>query len=156
MPISVASRDSAFRVTVALRVALAGVAREALAVEGRRAGEISIVLTRDAELRELNQRWRKIDRATDVLSFPYADEAGRVDGDLIISLDRLVAQAKRYRVSVGNELTRLVVHGALHLCGLDHHTLAERRVMRRAEATARKACAGKVAALERGFGRLGQ
>ncbi len=155
MPISVASRDSAFRLTVALRAALRGVVREALAVEGRRAGEISIVLTRDAELRELNKRWRKIDRTTDVLSFPYADERGRVDGDLIISLDRLVAQAKRYRVSVGNELARLVVHGALHLGGLDHHTMPERRVMRRAEAAARKACAGRVTALERGFGKLG-
>ena len=151
MPISVASRDSAFRVSAAFKFALAGVAREAFAMEGCRAGEVSIVLARDPELRELNRRWRKIDRATDVLSFPYAYERMRIDGDLIISLDRLAAQAKRYRVTPGKELMRLVVHGALHLCGHDHHRVAERREMRRAEVAARRACADRLAALDRGM-----
>ena len=96
-----------------------------------------------------SRRWRRIDRATDVLSFPYADERGRIDGDLVISLDRLAAQAKRYRVSEANELTRLVVHGALHLAGLDHHRESERRHMRAREREAMRACAPGGAALER-------
>ena len=156
MPISVASRDSSFRVSAALNAALVGVVRETLALEGCRAGEFSIALARDPELRELNNRWRQIDRATDVLSFPYAYERMRVDGDLIISLDRLFAQAKRYRVSPGKELLRLVVHGALHLCGHDHHRVAERQVMRSAEAAARRASAARVAALDRGLKALGR
>ena len=151
MPISVASRDNAFGVSAALRGALAGVFRETLALEGCRARDVSIVLSCDPELRELNRRWRKIDRATDVLSFPYAYERMRIDGDLIISLDRLAAQAKRYRVTPGKELMRLVVHGALHLCGHDHHRVAERQVMRSAEAAARRASAARVVALDRGL-----
>jgi len=103
------------------------------------AGEIAIVLSDDCELRALNRRWRGLDRATDVLSFPYEDvgpAAGRsparrrrVSGDLVISLDRVAEQAVRFRVSRGEELARLVVHGTLHLAGLDHHRAGERRHM---------------------------
>jgi probable rRNA maturation factor len=111
--------------------------RLTLSLEGRRAGEVGVRLARDAELRELNRRWRGIDRATDVLSFAYDAEPGRtVSGDLVISLDRLVEQARRYRVRRGHELARLVVHGALHLVGHDHHRVGERRRMRRAEGRA--------------------
>lgn len=151
MPISVASRDSGFRVPRSFAAALGAIVRLGLAAERRRAGEISIVLARDGELRALNRRWRRIDRATDVLSFPYADEGGRIDGDLVISLDRLRAQATRYRVTPGKELARLVVHGTLHLAGLDHHRAAERIVMRRREAEVMRAIAPRCAALDRGL-----
>jgi len=152
MPTSVASRDSSVRIPAGAAAALRAVVRDTLAVAGRRPGDVAIVLARDPELRELNRRWRRIDRATDVLSFPYADERGRVDGDLVISLERLAAQAKRYRVSEGRELARLVVHGALHLAGHDHHRVAERRTMRAAERTALRAAAPAIAALERAWG----
>lgn len=152
MPISVASPSSGLRVTRPFAAALGAIVRATLAGESRRPGEIAIVLARDPELRELNRRWRRIDRATDVLSFPYADVRGRIDGDLVISLDRLAEQATRYRVSAGKELLRLVVHGALHLCGHDHHKPAERVLMRRREAVAMRAGAARVAALDRGLG----
>ncbi len=152
MPTSVASHDSDIRISSAFSAALAAVVRGTLAGEDRRPGDVAIVLTGDAELRALNRRWRCIDRATDVLSFPYADERGRVDGDLVISLDRLRAQARRYRVTPGKELARLIVHGTLHLAGLDHHRAAERAHMRRREAAALRAVATRVAALDRGLG----
>jgi len=132
---------------------MAAVVRAALAAEHRRPGEIAIVLARDPELRGLNRRWRGIDRATDVLSFPYAEQAGRVDGDLVVSLDRLAAQAKRYRVTEARELARLIVHGALHLAGLDHHRAAERRHMRLQERRVMRGAAQAIAALERAWGR---
>jgi probable rRNA maturation factor len=56
-----------------------------------------------------------------------------VCGDVLISLDRTAAQAKRYRVTPGRELARLVVHGALHLCGHDHRRAGERARMRARE-----------------------
>lgn len=132
---------------------LAAVVRAALAGEGLRPGDIAIRLTGDAELRELNRRWRGIDRATDVLSFSY-DGDGRpagpaVNGDLVISLDRMRAQARRYRVSPGRELARLVIHGALHLAGHDHHRDAERRAMRARETAALRASRAAIAALDR-------
>jgi len=121
-----------------LGVPLRAVVRAVLAQEQRRAGEIAIVLTGDEELRELNRGWRKIDRATDVISFAYdedePDAATRpVTGDLVVSLDRVVAQAKRFRVTPGTELARLVVHGTLHLCGHDHAQSGERKRMRARE-----------------------
>ena len=116
MPISVASRSRLPGLAVPLR---------------------AIVLTDDAESRTLNRSWRGIDRATDVLSFGYDDapmESHVVSGDLVVSLDRLFEQARRFRVTPGEELARLVIHGTLHLCGHDHHRAGERTRMRAREA----------------------
>lgn len=134
MAISLTAPASYARLAVPLRA----VVRAVLAREKRRAGEIAIVLTKDAELRELNRRWRRIDRATDVISFAYdehePDAAKRsVTGDLVVSLDRVASQARRYRVTPGTELARLVVHGTLHLCGHDHAKAGERARMRERE-----------------------
>lgn len=163
MPISVAKASSA------LAAPLRALVRAALASQGRRAGEIGIVLADDAEVRALNRRWRGIDRATDVLSFGYDDgapadgpsallRAGRrapppVTGDLVISLGRVRAQARRYRVSEARELARLVVHGALHLAGLDHARVRERAHMRAVETRVLRAARAPIAALERGLAR---
>jgi probable rRNA maturation factor len=125
-------------------VPLRAVVRAVLLLEKRRAGDIAVVLTDDEELRELNRGWRKIDRATDVISFAYdehePDAATRpVTGDLVVSLDRVESQAKRFRVSRGTELARLVVHGTLHLCGHDHAKPGERTRMRAREGGALRA-----------------
>ncbi len=134
MAITFASPDTHHRLAAPLRALVQLVLKR----EKRRAGEIGIRLTDDAELRELNRRWRKIDRATDVISFAYdedePDASSRpVNGDLVISLDRLREQAARYRESQGTELARLVIHGVLHLAGHDHVRLPERRAMREIE-----------------------
>jgi probable rRNA maturation factor len=125
-----------------------------LAGEGKRAREIGVVLTGDAELRELNRRHRGIDRATDVLSFGYDDNRAGVSGDLVISLDRMREQARRYRVGRGRELARLVVHGTLHLAGHDHHRAFDRRLMRIAEQRALRAAGRTVARLDRALDAL--
>jgi probable rRNA maturation factor len=146
MPISVENRPRLRGVAAPLRA----IVRTALAVAGRRPGEIAVLLADDAMLRKLNQRWRGIDRATDVLSFPSTERPGpRIDGDLVISLERVSEQSRRYRVSRARELARLVVHGALHLAGHDHHAAAERERMRRAEASALRAVAPAIRALDR-------
>jgi probable rRNA maturation factor len=151
MPVSVASP----RGLTGLAVPLRAVVLAALALEGRRPGEVAVVLADDAKLRDLNRQWRGLDRATDVLSFGY-DEGGddEVDGDIVVSLERVRDQAKRFRVSRGRELARVVVHGALHLAGLDHQGAAERRRMRAREdrvlRAAREAIAELDEALKRG------
>lgn len=151
MPISVASSP---RAPSAFAAPLRAIVRAALALEQRVPGEIAIVLRDDHYLRVLNRRWRRIDRATDVLSFPYHDEgARRIDGDLVISLDRMEAQARRYRVSRGRELARLVIHGALHLAGLDHHEAAERRYMRAREEQSMRGSRAAIQRLEKALDR---
>jgi probable rRNA maturation factor len=144
-------------VTAPLRALIAAT----LALEDRRPGEISVLLTDDNALRELNRNWRGIDRATDVLSFgepPGGRERGAqsgaaakklaIGGDLVISIDRVRAQARRYRVTPGRELARLVVHGTLHLAGHDHHRATERGLMRARERRVLAAAARDVKRLE--------
>ena len=130
-----------------LAPALRTLVQSTLTAEGRRAGEIGIVPAHDAELRTLNRSWRGIDRATDVLSFGYDDDR-RISGDLAISLDRVIVQARRYRVTRGQELARLAVHGTLHLAGLDHRHAAERLSMRRREDRALEAGSEAVRSLD--------
>jgi probable rRNA maturation factor len=148
MPISVASPRNGARLAPPLRALVRG----ALETESARPGEIAIVLEGDAKLRELNRRYRGIDRATDVLSFTYEvaprAEGVSVSGDLVVSLDRVRVQAKRYRVTPGRELARLVVHGALHLAGLDHHRTKERAHMRAQERRALRGVSRHVSALD--------
>lgn len=108
--------------------------------------EVSIFLTDDEGIRELNHRYRQQDAPTDVLSFPM-DDAAPLDeaveqggpvllGDIVISLERARVQAAEYGHSPERELAFLVVHGVLHLLGFDHETDAQRRVMRAKEEAA--------------------
>ncbi len=79
------------------------------------------LLTGDEELRRLNRRFRRIDKATDVLSFPHGAPAGEL-GDIAVSVDRARAQARQFGHRVGDELCILILHGAIHLLGMDHET----------------------------------
>lgn len=150
MPVSVTAPRGLARLGPALRALFVRVLRR----EGRRPGEVAIVLADDALLRQINRDWRAIDRATDVISFAYdereLDAASRpVRGDLFISMDRVQTQAKRYRVTPGAELARLVVHGALHLCGHDHVRAADRKAMRSREDSALRGARTEARVLDR-------
>jgi probable rRNA maturation factor len=92
-------------------------------------GEVSITLTDNAHIHELNQQYRHIDRPTDVLSFalnesqePEVEDGPQIDvlGDIIISVERAEEQAAEYGHSVRREMAFLTVHGMLHLLGYDH------------------------------------
>jgi probable rRNA maturation factor len=96
--------------------------------------ELSIVLCDDAIIHVLNRDHRKKDRPTDVLAFalregPYAELAGAMLGDVVISLDTAARQAREKKVSLDREVTMLLAHGLLHLLGHDHRTRAEERRM---------------------------
>jgi len=92
------------------------------------------LFTNDAELRGLNRRFRGKNKATDVLSFPSAVEESL--GDIAISLDRAREQARDFGHRVGDELRILMLHGVLHLVGMDHE--ADSGEMARAEVAWRK------------------
>jgi len=150
MPVSVTTPRGLSRLALPLRALVLGVLRG----EGRRAGEVGVVIAGDELLRDMNRAWRGLDHATDVISFAYdeheRDAATRpVNGDLLVSLDRTAIQAKRYRVTPGRELARVVVHGALHLCGHDHLRAGERARMRARENTALRGTRAQAAALDR-------
>ncbi len=86
-------------------------------------GEVDVLLTGDPALRDLNRTWRGKNKATDVLSFPAAAEfAGGHAGDLAISLETAARQAAEHGHSLRDELRVLLLHGLLHLHGMDHET----------------------------------
>lgn len=85
--------------------------------------EITVLITDDAAIRKLNRRYRNVDEATDVLSFPDGDtlpEGPRLLGDVVISLDQARRQADELGHDEIRELEELVLHGLLHLVGYDH------------------------------------
>ena len=88
--------------------------------------EVSILLTADADIRQLNQQFRSIDQATDVLSFPQnAEEDPPIPGELIlgdiaVSLDTAQVQAIEHGLTFEEEIILLLIHGILHLLGYDH------------------------------------
>ena len=99
-----------------------------------RKGDFHIRLTNDEELRSLNQRFLNKDYPTDVLSFESSFDGSL--GDIAISLDRARAQAKEWEHSVEDEVCILMLHGVLHLTGLDHEK--DDGKMKRAELRWRK------------------
>jgi probable rRNA maturation factor len=117
------------------RSELARRARAMLAATRSSRCEWSVVLTTDHELRELNREYRGLDRATDVLAFAQREgtpsvSAGRLLGDVVISVPTARRQALANDRDVAGEITMLLAHGLLHLLGWDHDTPARDRRMR--------------------------
>ena len=100
--------------------AWADFAAKALDAIGRSGSSATIAFVSDKSIRKLNQQFRGIDKATDVLSFP-ADEADLL-GDVAVSVDTAAAQAKENGLTFENEIAQLILHGLLHLSGYDHET----------------------------------
>ena len=88
---------------------------------------LNVVISDNEFIKSYNQKYRGIDKETDVLSFP-SDEDGEL-GDIIISLEKAEAQAKEYGHSLKRELAFLTCHGMLHCLGFDHMTKEEEEVM---------------------------
>ncbi len=86
--------------------------------------ELSITLTDNENIRQINRQWRKKDKPTDVLSFPIDEKPPgykyRILGDVIISLPFAKKQAEEIGISYQEEVIRLLTHGILHLLGYDH------------------------------------
>lgn len=101
-------------------------------------GDITIVLTDDAQLRELNRDYLGVDAPTDVLSFPASEtdpETGAPYlGDILISIPRASQQARAARHPLESEVQLLVAHGVLHLLGHDHAEPEEKSRMWKAQA----------------------
>jgi probable rRNA maturation factor len=91
--------------------------------------EVSVKLTTDAEVRALNAAWRGKDKATNVLSFPMAEEneldSAQLLGDIVLAHGICAAEAADKHIAVESHAAHLVVHGTLHLLGYDHETSDE-------------------------------
>jgi probable rRNA maturation factor len=104
---------------------------KALLKKENRTANVNIILCDDIKQRELNRTYRKLDHTTDVLSFVWNEP--HLLGEIYISEGQVKKQAPLYGNSYYRELKRVLIHGLLHLCGYDHHSKKERKVMREKE-----------------------
>jgi len=96
--------------------------------------DLSLVFTDDAQIQQLNKKWRGQDKPTNVLSFPaFALKPGEVPkpmlGDIVLAFETLVREAAQEKKDFNHHLSHLLVHGLLHLLGYDHETQEEADMM---------------------------
>lgn len=113
-------------------------ARKILRATGQARAELSVDLVGDREIRELNRDYRSKDRATDVLSFSllegeWSGFRGEMLGDVVISIETARREARKRHRALNDEVTRLLIHGVLHLLGHDHEEDDEAGRMRAEE-----------------------
>lgn len=122
-------RNRQRRIRIRMREVSAS-ARKILLALGCLKAELSLLLVNDAQIRRLNQRYRRINRPTDVLAFPMLEgdafpPRSQLLGDVVISLETAKKQAKREGHSLEHEVKTLLIHGILHLLGYHHESSEE-------------------------------
>ena len=109
------------------------------ATYGKRVGDIGYIFCNDDKILEVNRQYLQHDYYTDIITFDYSDDAlltGRKDtiaGDLFISLDTVRTNAEQQGTTYDEELHRVIIHGILHLCGINDKGPGEREIMEREE-----------------------
>lgn len=106
--------------------------RRVAATYGRRVGEIGYLFCDDEKILEVNREYLHHDYYTDIITFDY-DEDDIISGDLVISLDTVKSNAELFHKSYDEELHRVIIHGILHLCGINDKGPGEREIMEAAE-----------------------
>ena len=97
--------------------------------EGGELENINFILTSDSFLHKINLEYLKHDTYTDIITFEYNEAEEAILSDIYISLDRCRENAKRYKVSLRNELHRILIHGTLHLLGYKDKTKPDKQIM---------------------------
>ena len=102
--------------------------RKVAARHGRKVGEIGYMFVDDERILEVNREYLGHDYYTDIITFDY-DEGEVINGDLVISVDTVRTNAAKYGKSYAEELHRVIIHGVLHLCGINDKGPGEREIM---------------------------
>lgn len=103
-----------------------------VATYGKRIGEIAYIFCSDEKILEVNRHYLQHDYYTDIITFDYS-LGNRLSGDLFISLDTVRTNAEQFAADYDMELHRVIIHGILHLCGINDKGPGEREVMEEAE-----------------------
>ncbi len=98
------------------------------AAHGRKVGEIGYMFVSDEKILEVNRQYLGHDYYTDIITFDY-DEGDVLNGDLVISLDTVRTNAEKFHKEYDEELRRVIIHGILHLCGINDKGPGEREIM---------------------------
>ena len=106
--------------------------KEVAATYGKKVGDISYIFCSDEKILEVNRQYLQHDYYTDIITFDYT-EGNRIAGDLFISLDTVRTNAEQFGATYDTELHRVIIHGILHLCGINDKGPGEREIMEQAE-----------------------
>lgn len=106
--------------------------RAVAATYGRTVGEVGYLFCDDEKILEVNREYLQHDYYTDIITFDY-DEGDQINGDLVISLDTVRTNAELFNKTYEEELYRVIIHGILHLCGINDKGPGEREIMEAAE-----------------------
>ena len=98
---------------------------------GRKVGDVAYIFCDDEEILRVNRQYLQHDYYTDIITFDYDDDV--ISGDLFISLDTVRTNAEQLGLPYEQELNRVIIHGILHLCGINDKGLGEREIMEAAE-----------------------
>jgi len=98
----------------------------------KKVGEIAYIFCSDEKILEVNRQYLEHDYYTDIITFDYT-EGNRISGDLFISLDTVRTNAEQFGQPYERELHRVIIHGILHLCGINDKGPGEREIMEEAE-----------------------
>lgn len=99
---------------------------------GKRVGELAYIFVDDAKILEVNRQYLQHDYFTDIITFDYTEDQV-INGDIFISLDTVASNSEEQGTSYDEELLRVIIHGVLHLCGIDDKGPGQREVMEQAE-----------------------
>lgn len=125
--------------------ALSSWIKEVAETHGMKVGDISYIFCSDEKILEVNRQYLKHDYYTDIITFDYTGGT-KISGDLFISLDTVKTNAESFHTTYNEELHRTIIHGILHLCGINDKGPGEREIMEehenRALAILPKECMG--------------
>ena len=102
--------------------------RKVAALYGKKAGDISYIFCSDEKILEVNKQYLQHDYYTDIITFDYS-EGTKISGDLFISLDTVKSNSDMFGTNYVEELHRIIIHGVLHLCGINDKGPGEREIM---------------------------
>jgi probable rRNA maturation factor len=100
--------------------------------ENRIPGDLNFIMTNDKVIKKLNVEYLRHNYFTDVIAFNYSENE-ILNGEVFMSIDTVKRNAIKYKVSLYTEVVRVIIHGTLHLCGLDDKTKEEKNIMRELE-----------------------
>ena len=106
--------------------------RSVAATYGMKVGDVNYIFCNDERILEVNREYLQHDYYTDIITFDYT-EGNRISGDVFISLDTVRTNAEQFDQPYERELYRVIIHGVLHLCGINDKGPGEREIMEEAE-----------------------